>query len=293
MREAGPIALRGDSRGTRDSYRGTGPSCRGAGAGSSRVRPGVMAPIHAALTTRRVDTDLLLRSGETLAAALALLCAASSTRGSPVAETCFHDSSWRAPRLRPALLRAQLRSLALGLERRAPHETRARVLAQPLLTVRSMQKSHPNPGAVLHPRTGRTLVCSESGGSCFCSQPDGAVRPAFARRGASPATPPESRIARKARIARRLLSLLGAAPPHDRLGDIGVLRRRRHRTSGSALTAPAATRHPGRSNWYGSWSGEHARVRSQAGRMPSDEPCGPGAGSAPAGAGGRRVGRVA
>jgi len=28
-------------------------------------------------------------------------------------------------------------------------------------------------------RTGRTLVCSESGGSCFCSQPNGAVRPGF------------------------------------------------------------------------------------------------------------------
>jgi hypothetical protein len=31
------------------------------------------------------------------------------------------------------------------------------------------------------PRTGRTLVCSKSGGSTFCCRPDAAVRPASAR----------------------------------------------------------------------------------------------------------------
>ena len=54
--------------------------------------------------------------------------------------------------IQTALLGIQLRSLARGLERRAPRQTRARVLARSLLTVRSMQKSHANPVAVLHPR---------------------------------------------------------------------------------------------------------------------------------------------
>ena len=48
------------------------------------------------------------------------LCAASSTRGSPVAETRFHDFAWRASRLQPALQRAQLGSLPLVQEKRAP-----------------------------------------------------------------------------------------------------------------------------------------------------------------------------
>src|ERR1019366_6848486 len=52
-----------------------------------------------------------------------LHCAASSTRGSPVTETRFHEFAWRPRHLAPALLGAQLRCLALGVERRAPrHE---------------------------------------------------------------------------------------------------------------------------------------------------------------------------
>ena len=73
-------------------------------------------------------------------------------------ETRFPAIAWRAQYLGSALHRAQLRPLALGLERRAPRQTRARVLARSLLTVGSMQKSHANPVAVLHPRTSRTLA---------------------------------------------------------------------------------------------------------------------------------------
>jgi hypothetical protein len=47
-----------------------------------------------------------------------------------------------------SLVCAQLRSLALGLERRAPRQTRARVLARSLLTVRSTEVSRqPRRGA--------------------------------------------------------------------------------------------------------------------------------------------------
>jgi hypothetical protein len=46
--------------------------------------------------------DVLLRGG-------------SSTLGASVAETAFRDLAWRAPRLRPALLRASTRVFRASL----------------------------------------------------------------------------------------------------------------------------------------------------------------------------------
>jgi len=60
------------------------------------------------------ETCLRCCTGISSAPTQALLCAASSTRGSPVAETRFHDFAWRASRLQPALQRAQLGSLPPG-----------------------------------------------------------------------------------------------------------------------------------------------------------------------------------
>jgi hypothetical protein len=61
-----------------------------------------------------------------------LHCAASSTRGSPVTETRFYEFAWRPRHLAPALLGAQLRCLALGVERRAPRQVRGGLAATPI-----------------------------------------------------------------------------------------------------------------------------------------------------------------
>jgi len=108
------------------------------------------------------------------------------------------------------------------------------------------------------------------------SHPQPHRAPAFAAARASQPAPRLPGPARRNRASGwRLLLAFGAANRHPLLWRRWSAPAVQTPDEWLAMTAPAATRHAGRSNSHGSRSGEHARVPSQAGRMPRDEPAGP------------------